>query len=702
MTKNIIAFQKGLIIIPNIGIDNRNMAMNVQAELMSFGYMLTQDALEQLGHADSADIIDFHNEIINYLRTMTGGLRDYKPIYPGFPEQVMQMKESELWYNQLLGYWSGGSFTAEEWTEPFKTAFEHVEYKIIDLGTEEEFMDIFKSLASSGQSLTPNDSKVILWFIEHQPNLEFPEVIPFKENLCSIIGKLVELKRPLDTVKLPKLTTTDVLRIVVFLSGGDISLPAVPSKTISVRSGWRGFKQESNPKREMFKFKKFKRSERRTILGLLEASNLDVKEMKLKDQRWIRIGEILHPGEFQHQFPRAYKAFNLLRNEKISSWYGDVQRAFDLSFSKGLNKLAERPGEFMRRLDYLVRNAKGNMLQQILDVFSKIAIGSSNKVLFEVYTHFEERREMKFNRSIMIKGARKRTKLPDLPAIDSEVVDMIQSKIFETIKEKFKSLSEIGDCWIDEELKKIPLPTNMRTLNDSLVPLIRGQRVPVPGEKTVLRSFIHWYDERGNLDIDLHGYLFGSNNIILFGYNGTYRSNFGCYSGDVRNRKGACAEYVDIDINKAAKENYRYFLMIAHNFNGGSLSDIKECVAGVMERDNASANSLWRPDTIQNCILLTSSARMTMIGVYDLFTREYIHLDLDFGNFQQYVSRNRSGEFFEALKPYIELPKVSVYDLLLWHVEARGRLVSKETAQTHFLFDDFKSSYTKTIEYMGI
>lgn len=702
MTRNIIAFQKGLLVIPNVGIDNRDMAMNVQAELMHFGYMLNQDALEQLGHADSADIVDFYNEIIEYLRIMTGGLRDYKPIYPGFPIQVMKMSESELWYNQLLGYWLGGSFTAEEWTEPFKSAFEHVEYKVIQSGNEQDFMNIFKSLVSSGQSLTPNDSQVILWFIEHQPSLEFPEVIPFKENLCSIIGKLVELKRSLETVKLPKLTTTDVLRIVVFLSGGDISLPAVPNKTISVRSGWRGYSTQSNPEREAFKFKKFKRSERRIILGLLEASNLDVKEMKLKDQRWIRIGEILHPGEFQHQFPRAYKAFDRLRNEKISSWYGDVQRAFNESFPKGLNKLAERPGEFMRRLDYLVRNAKGNMLQQILDVFSRIAVGSSNKVLFEVYSHFEERRKTKSNRSIMIKGARKRTKLPDLPAIDSKIVDIIQSKIFETIKEKFKLLPEIGDCWIDEELKKIPLPTNMRSLNDSLVPLIRGQRVPIPGEKTVLRPFIHWYDERGILDIDLHGYLFGKNQVVSFGFNGIHNSNLGCYSGDVRHRRGACAEYVDININKAAKEGYRYFLMIAHNFNGGALSDIKECVAGVMERDNAQANSLWKPDTIQNCMLLNSSSRMTMIGVYDLFTREYIHLDLDFGDFQQYVNRSESSDFFNALKPYIELPKVSVYDLLLWHVEARGRLVSKETAQTHFLFDDFKSSYTKTIEYMGI
>ncbi len=704
--KNIIAFQKGFIVTPIIGVDNRQMAMNVQAELMHFGYMLDQDALEQLGHSDSADIIDFHNEVIQYLREMTGGLRDYQPIYAGFPQQVMEISEFDLFYNQLLGYWNGGSFVAEEWPKARPTCFEHINYRIVTKGNQEDFNNIFKSLVSSGQSLTPNDQKVIQWILENEPYIEFPEVIPFKENLCSIIGKLIEIrvsnpKLKSHKVKFPKLTTTDVLRIIVFLSGGDISLPAVPSEYTFERT-FRGVSKIKNSERDAFKFKKFKRSERKLLLELLEETNLNVGEMKLKAQRWIRIGEILHPGEFKNQFPRAFRAFNKLRNEKVISWYGEVQKAFNESYLKGLTKLSERPGEFLRRLDYLLRNARGNMSQLILDIFGKIAIQTSNKVLFEVYTHFEGRRSQKTGRSIMIKGARKRTPLPDLPAIDSKLIDAVQSKIFETIKDKFTFLPYMGECWIDPELKKIPLPTNMRSLSDALVPVIRGQRTPIPGEKLVIRPFIHWYDEDGDTDIDLHGFLFGKSSVVSFGYNGIHSNKIGCYSGDVRNRIGACAEYVDININVATKLGYRYFLNVAHNYKDGKFSDIQECVVGMMEREDAQANSLWKPDTINNCMKLKSSASWTMIGIYDLFTREYIHLDLDFNNFRQYVSNDEGKEFFKALSAYIELPKVSVYDLLLWHVEARGRVVDKDIATTHFLFEDFATSYTKTIEFMGI
>jgi hypothetical protein len=702
MTRNVIAFQKGLIVVPDAGIDNRNLAMITQAELMRFGYMLDQDGLNQLGYADAADIFDFHNEVIAYLKDMTGGNRDYQPIYKGFPTQVMEMSEYELWVNQLVGYWSGGSFAANDWTKTKGTAFEQVKYKEIISATEQQFSDIFKGLVSSGTSLTPNDSNVIEWFITNYTNLEFPDFIPFKENMCAIFGLLFKLDRQLGSFKIPKLTTTDVLRIAVYLSGGNTALPAVPNKKVKFGNRWSR-SWIDNPEREAFKFKKFKRSERRFILGLLEASNLDIREMKLKDQRWIRLGEILHPGEYKLNYPKTYAAFQRIRETKVISWYGEVNAAFKLSFDVGLAKLSERPGEFMRRLDVLIRANSIERVQKVLDMLSKIGEKSSNKVLFEVYDHFEDRKSPVYNRKVMIKGARKHTDLPTLPAIDKEKVDLIQESIFSIVKSKFASLPAMGDCWIDEELKKIPLPTNMRSLNDTLVPTIRGQRMPFGEGKKVLRPYIHWFDPNGQLDIDLHGFLFSeTKDALSFGYNGIHNSSLGCYSGDVRKRQGACAEYVDINVEAATKAGYKYFLMIAHNFQDGKLSDIKDCVVGIMEREYPEANYNWKPDTIANAMKVQGASQYCLIGAFDLETREYIHLDIDFDHVSRYVNRGNSALLWDAISPFITVPKVSVYDLLQWHVEARGRMTSKETAETHFLFSDFATSYTKTIEYLGV
>lgn len=148
---------------------------------------------------------------------------------------------------------------------------------MIKYGTQERFERIFTDLVSINTSLTPSDLNIVKWFVETNQKLVFPDVIPFKENLCTLAGMGIE--------GLPVKTTTDVLRIAVHLSGGDISLPKVPDAEIRLNR-WSYFKSE-NPEREKFKFKSFSRKERKYLLGLLEKTNCDPKEMALKSGRWI-------------------------------------------------------------------------------------------------------------------------------------------------------------------------------------------------------------------------------------------------------------------------------------------------------------------------------------------------------------------------------------------------------------------------------
>lgn len=699
ISKNIIAFQKGMVLCEDKGASNELLAMTVQAELMKFGYLFDRVAMTALAKASRKEIINLHDEVIEYLKDITGGVRVYKPFYKGFPEEVMQLSEYVLWQNQILHYMSDGNWEPSEWAKPFKTAFESPSYRYIALANEDAFSKIFTSLCSAGNSLTPQDLEVIKWFVKTQTNLIMPESIPFKENLCTLaaLGLNVPVKTP-----------TDVLRIAVSLSGGDISLPAVPRKTIRqftrTRYGGRGVATSAaNPEREKFKFRNFKKSERRMLLSLLEKTNCDVREMKLKANRWVRLGEKLHPGDFQTLYPKAYDCFTKIREEKVVSWYGEVTKAFRLGFTEGLKKLTERPGEFLRRLDYLLRKNGPEKRDLIFQNLFEIGMRTSNKVLFEVYTHFEGRNVEKAERSIFIKGARKKIPLPKLEALSNVLVNKVQETILNAIKHKFTSLPPLGDCWVDPELKKIPLPTNMRSLSESLKPIIRGQRTPIGTGKKVIRPFIHWWDETGSIDLDLHGFLMGSSSAVSFGYNGIHANNIGCYSGDVRHRQGACAEYVDIDVEKALEAGFKYFVMVIHNFEDRPLKSIKECVCGVMEREFPEKNPHWLPETILNSFKPQSTATMTLIGCIDLETREYIHLDLDWETFSRYVHGGEADNLFQAIKPFIALPKLSVYDLLSWHVLARGNFVeSKELAEKQFMFQDFEGSYTETLQYLGV
>jgi hypothetical protein len=87
--------------------------------------------------------------------------------------------------------------------------------------------------------------------------------------------------------------------------------------------------------------------------------------------------------------------------------------------------------------------------------------------------------------------------------------------------------------------------------------------------------------------------------------------------------------------------------------------------------------------------------------MYDLETREYIHLDLDWNIFQRTVGSGDASALLNELKPYCEPPKLSVYDLIRLHVEARGQVSSLDEAETFFKEEDFRYSYQKTLELIG-
>ena len=502
-------------------------------------------------------------------------------------------------------------------------------------------------------------------------------------------------------VKLPKLTVTDVLRIAVHMSGGNISLPKVPPAEVRMNR-WSSYRS-ANPEREKFKFKKFTRKERKYILSLLEQTNCDARESALKDKRWIRLGEILHPGEYAKQFPKAFEMFDDIRNTKVKTWYGEVEEAFKKDFNMGLSKLSERPGEFMRRLDMLMRKAGSDSkkVAAVSGILKEIGTDVSNKVLYESYGHFEKRTSPVTNRTIMVKGSRRRTTLPYLPALSSYMVKNIRDSIMRSLSEKVSKLEKLGNVYIHEDLKKIPLPTNMRSMNPSLKPVMRGQRVPIGNQDAkVIRAFVHWFDEYGNQDIDLTATFMGMGKIKHVGWNGDHNSDIGCYSGDVRHRQGACAEYIDVNVGAALKAGFKYVVLDARNYNGGPFTDLKECVFGYMEREHPKAGDAhWAP-SIQNAIQLQSQSSTTLVAAIDLETQEYIFLDIDANGIP--VASANFEAIMTALKPYTEEPSFSVYDLLKIHADARGKHVKTEKNADLVLNMESFPSYLEIGQWMGI
>lgn len=713
LTPSIIAIQRGMFYIDTFATESTNtptpaLAYTVQAELMQFGVLLDERALSCLSLLTDEDIIRYHDEVIAYLIYIKGD-GNYRPLYDGFPQQVMEMSESELFWNAIRHYWNNGEWVPNAYTKAKPTAFEHSSYKVLRPCSEAEFNRIFTDILSVNQSITPMDKEVLTWFRMNRPAgwvmAYLPNEIPFKENLCFVLE--------LFDFEVVPFTYTDILRTAAYMSDGDVSL--------ATNTCFHLTNQQRSRIMQMLEFKT--RGNHREGQEFLDS----LEDLKKHRNKWLALFNHIHADSKRFRKPKyanAQRVVELLRfhADKIHTWNAKVE---NLKFGEKLHELSKRPGELARRLNALLLKAKGNKIfantriataeEVVVSWFKSVAHKISNKVLFELYTYFEGRRDDQKQRTVFIKGARKPVKLTPLEALPKGVVDKVQDIILAAVKGKLSAWPKLGKVIIDEKLKNIPLPTNMRSISETDMPVVRGTRMPINVDHTkTVRFYVHWKDERGTEDLDLSATLLGMGDKTHISWNTNYKLeeyyNYGnrlyeefvaCHSGDVRHRKGDCAEYIDINLKDARRRGTRYVIIDVRNFNGRSLKSLNPSF-GYMEREHPESNCNWIPNTVAASWRLHSEAKACIAVMIDLETMEYIPLDIDSNSI---TATGDTESLLTAMRMYMEPPKLSVHDLVMWHAEARGADVVEQAEEgeevAHFRFEAFAGSYIETLKLMA-
>lgn len=712
LTPSVIALQRGMLYIHNnVPVEPEDhieiLVHSVHAELMNLGYMLDSAGILYLMSALREDIIRYHDEVVAYL-TYIKGDGNYRPLYDGFPQQVMEMSEVELFVNALCHYLSNGEWVPNAYTKAKPTAFEHPTYKILRPCSEAKFNRIFTDILSVNQSITPMDKDVLTWFRMNRPAgwvmAYLPKEIPFKENLCFVLE--------LFDFEVVPFTYTDILRTAAYMSDGDVSLATNTC-----------FHLTNHQRARIMQMLEFKtRGNHREGQEFIDS----LEDLKKHRNKWLALFNHIHADSKRFRKPyyaNAQRVVELLRfhADKIHTWNAKVEK-WQLS-NDVFELLNQRPGEFARRLNSLLSQKKvGYALkamwpyETVIRRFSGVADKISNKVLFELYTYFEGRREDQKQRTVFIKGARKPVKLMPLEALPNGVVDKVQDVILAAVKGKLFEWPKLGKVIIDKKLKNIPLPTNMRSVSETDTPVVRGTRMPINVDHTkTVRFYVHWKDAFGTEDIDLSATLLGMGRKMTIAWNSFLNATLQdfvkgkglidvqvcAHSGDVRRRKGDCAEYVDIDIKNALNFGFRYVIIDVRNFNGRSLKSMNPAF-GYMEREHPEANSTWVPNTVAASWRLQSEAVACIAVMIDLETMEYIPLDIDSNS----ITATGDAEFIlTAMRMYMEPPKLSVHDLVSWHAESRGAEVVEQAEEgeevTHFRFEDFAGSYIETLKLMA-
>jgi stress response protein SCP2 len=680
---SILLRRKNKILIPKKHKNalSRAAIASFNLNIQELGYTLSPECLEEFRHSGETVLTN----ALETLKALRGADHKYAPMYPNFPKQVMEADEAELYLNAIMHYFS--VWVAEInntrdciWLpkyrkNPRKPLDEKVELTVIRRISEEEVYAMGTAIATSNTSLSDAD-KADLKALEGFGFLDFPAIVPNKENLA-ILGSLFFASN-VDFTKYFK-TATDVLRLCVALSNGDVSL-AAPTK-----------------------FTSFSRGKRRRILALLEqCSNLE-EDMLRWNTRWIRLGERLHPGEFAKQYPRAYRAFTKLREDiHIDTYRSRVEalvRGGDAL--QAATVLSERPGEFARRLDHLVRTAKHNA-KRVIEAFLAVSGEVSTPTLLQVLTHFEFRNEGAL-RVIFPKGSlAKVCALPTtMPAMSLALRHSITSGVRKTLETRFSSLPKLGKVYVDPELENYLLPFSQRSANTGLRTLVRGSKIPFSNDKGTIRFFIWWkntdkasdFDREnvGRVDLDLSAVAYDEkwNRLEDIAYYNLRdrEDGFGCHSGDIVDAPEGACEFIDLSIKKCEEQDIRYLAMSVRSYTQQKFSDVPECSAGWMLRDKVQSGQVFDPRTVVDRIDLTTEAISGIPLLIDLKERKVIWMDIQETTNDYKVNNARNNKSTMQLlgHAFTNIHKPNLYELLTLHARSRGQLVnSPEKADVVF------------------
>jgi len=643
------------------------LVASAQRNLQSLGFLFSKTLFEATLRLSTEQLVRVAEDITKHLKKLHGAHRQHRPMYPQFPRQVIQASHYELYMNAVMHYWTLDLPQVDVEARPLLQ--ELVGLKYIHLGDAEDWFQICRRLLASKVPYSSVDRVDVAWLIS-QYGSKLPELLPVaqtcKENLAFISAELLKnAPGNIDWFARQINSVTDILRLLAALNGGDVSLAT------STRIG------------------KLPRSWRVLLLTWMEARENISEDMLRYPERWKRVGERLHPGEYRKRFTQTAQAFDAIRNRlPVDRFSRRVELALQRDdLDAAVENLAARPGELARRLDMLL--CRGFNADKLLRIFDQKAEKVSNAVLLQVMTHFEHRFETagpdfnpRYLRVFFPKGqiAKLFARPNHRPIIPSDVCQSIVRRCEGLLVQRFSKLAPLGSCYLDPDMKNYLAPFAQRSAAKTLRTLTRGSVLPLPNANT-LRFFLWWKNGRNRTDIDLSAAMFDEKYTYvdtLAYYN--LRSYGACHSGDIVDAPHGASEFIDIDKERMRMRNVRYVIMCINSYSGQAYADLPECFAGWMARQKPDSGEIFEPKTVVDKVDVASDTVFCLPAVFDLAENKVIWTDIALSTVPRYqnnVASNLSGVSL-MLRAVTNLNKLNLHRLFGLHITARGRHVDIE------------------------
>lgn len=711
--------------------DVKNELYALNAEISQFGVILDRKAITNVGitlsYLSQSDRAVFYEAWIEAIRASKGADKHYIPFYPGFPKEVKELSEFEWMFNAVMHYISDGHY--------YTTEVERIQYaelkknrkfaecledmknaKPIGVSTLDDIQDIAYSIMAAPTSISDFDKEIINFFIENIYD-EYIDKLPemsFKENMCYVLAKL--MRNDLNKRCTPEnigasiKTATDVLRLYVALSDGDISL--------------------SKPT----KFKNLPMWQYRLFSELINGMNFkSVYEDTFRyPEMWKRANEKIHPKRFK-EGTYTKVAELLYKGKKPVTFMTKVNKAFeDADYDTLITLFSQRPGVFARYLDCLVCLAAlpdasyyEKEIYTVINTFKSVATSIDTRLLFQVKNHFIDRLnkvidngytdyDENVERYFINKNGKVYRKLEETVwNIPEKFLRLIIGIINDAIKAQYSTRDIIGPVYIDKSVDGLLIPWNQRRASTKSKCVVKGSRWKLKDDTKIIRAFCWWTNTPSGIriDEDISATFVNdfspetstptgrcSENV----YYGNIRNDFCVHSGDIVNGGpadgiGAC-EFIDINIDGALDAGYRYAFVSVHSY-----TDVNFCkfnsTAGFMERTSAELDknisgrlngfnqkynfNIFDPRTVEMNFDLNTEANGSVPVLIDLKERQVYWIDSNLnvsGIINCRSSINLASISIDAL---LKRHFTTIRELVELNAEVRGGLTdTPENART--------------------
>ncbi|MFF8957326.1 MXAN_6230/SCO0854 family RING domain-containing protein [Streptomyces sp. NPDC014894] len=586
------------------------------------------------------------------------------------------------------------------------------------------------ALLARADALSPQDSDDLLTFLDTRERTELswlPAAVPGRETKARVLAWLLRERSAYPTT-LPAVarladTATDVLRLLVTLSGGDAGLTGVP------------------------RFTAVPRPLRRALLSVLDGLDpeLAAEDMRRHSAAWKHAAERLHPFEHAARHPRAALAVAALRETRLGDdrlsdrlreaakevpaadvsgprvrirrWSSRVEAALaERDVAAALALLARRPGELLRRLDHLLRLADGPFAEEaaagtggadaVLAALERAAPRVAPAVLLSALGELRTRRRSGHDRVFFPRGGNARAHIvPDERApLRAEVVERAVAVLTGEVLRRAGALSPVEAAVVDAALDGVIAPFAERTASRALVTLPRGSELTVPAGRTV-RLFLHWMESErsGRTDLDLSAALFTADwrRVGKCDYTRLrFEGDAAVHSGDFTSAPAplGSSEFIDLDLDALAGAGVRYAVTAVLAYNDVAFEDLAEAFAGVMVRDEPGGTGrVFDARQVEQRFDLTGPARAAVPMVIDVAGRTMRWLDVVQDVTGTHHSVERHSDALAVLgrgltELYASGARVALGELAVWRAAARARTV----AVRHF--DGSLSRYRRRAE----